>query len=213
MNDSIRQEINEIHQLYLNQVKPIVIDCESTINETPLQSHNEIRHGFDHIARVEADGLTDIEAKEILELGKKHFERAVVEAYEIKTWFLSGKINNIISNLEISLYARAFKGEIYEELYNAQKEALKLYDKAREIKSDNRKEASILFQNAFDILEKALIAFFKKNSSEEYLKMRDKHDNKLWILSVVLSFIIGILSGVISSILFQLLLSKFNHSS
>lgn len=191
--EKLRSNIREVHLFYFKEVRPVVIECESLIDAAPDPVHTEIRHAFDHIARVEAGSIQD--EKRILNslnLGQEHFKRAIVDAWELMAAFLSSKIDRIITNLEMSIYYRAFRGHSYRELLESQKEALNLYSQAREIKSDDYNEAREFFQKAYNILKKALEDFFQHSSSEEYLRHRDKVAFILWISGLVISFIAGL---------------------
>ena len=91
------------------------------------------------------------------------------------------------------MYYRAFRGHIYSELIESQKQSLELFNEAREIKSENYQKAKELFQNAYNILDNALQNFFKQTSSEEYLRHRDRVNFIFWAIGLVVSCGFGII--------------------
>lgn len=192
MNEQIREYITKLYKFYFEEVRQTAITCESSINETPHQVYMEIRHAFDHIAKAEVSDLSEKEAFKTLESGLAHFHRSIVESWEIMVWSLNVKIDNIINNLEMSIYYRVFRGHFYTKLIETQKQSLKLFVKAREIKSEKYDEARKLFQEAYALLDGALNEFFKETSSEEYLRHRDKVSFIFWIMGLALSCGLGI---------------------
>lgn len=85
-----KEQLDEVFQIYLDDINPFIVQFEILKNEFPIELQNEIRAMYGHLARA-AIATTPEEAERNLLKIKSHTKRALLDCYKYSCVIFSDK--------------------------------------------------------------------------------------------------------------------------
>ena len=196
-NSTITEKIEEISNLYIDTLKPLIILIE--VNETiyPIEILNDVRGYADHISKCLCNNLTEEQKEYNVNKAYEHITRAIIDCYKILIVYNFELLEKLKKEYPTVDLHDVDNGEFYIKYnrieYNV-KEKLKNVKYKEENDIFSIVELGKMYEDVFNESE-SIKSFIESNRSKiEWTRLKYKkhkiRSSIAWIISIILTCIL-----------------------
>ena len=183
-----QESINEVFQIYYEDINPFIVQFEILKNEFPIEIQNEIRAIYGHLVRASiADNDADVQRN--IEKMRSHTKRALFDCFKYSCILISDKYSDFFERYRGIDLTYINKGHFIHDIQQKYRQATKQLQAAKELELSNASEDQLVaeYQRAYELFADIEDQLNKAESDAAFLKHRATRRDVL----AIASFIIG----------------------